>query len=254
MYTDTHAHYDDARFNDDRDSLLLTLHENGADKIINAASDMEASRFGIKLSEKYPFIYAAVGVHPHEVQNMTESDVNEIKKLASHKKVVAIGEIGLDFYYENSDRDKQRIWFVSQLKLALELKKPVIIHSRNATAEIYETLRNYDGGANGGVIHCFSSGIEMAEKFIALGFHIGIGGVVTFKNAKKLVEVAEKIPLDKMLLETDCPYLSPEPNRGKRNESSNIKYIAEKIAQIRGIPVSEVLNVTNCNSVDLFAM
>jgi TatD DNase family protein len=231
----------------------LSLRANGVDKIINAASDTEASRFGIKLAEKYPFIYAAVGVHPHEVQNMTENDLTEIKKLAAHKKVVAIGEIGLDFYYENSDRQSQRMWFTSQLKLALELKKPVIIHSRSATAETYETLKNHNGGANGGVIHCFSSGIEMAEKFIALGFHIGIGGVVTFKNAKKLIEVAEKIPLEKMLLETDCPYLSPEPNRGKRNDSSNIKFIAEKIAQIREIPVSEILRVTNCNCVDLFA-
>lgn len=254
MYIDTHAHYDDSRYDGDLPELLRDMNKNGIDKIINAGSDMKASRRGVELAKEYDFLYACVGVHPHEAKNMQEEDLEELKALSVADKVVAIGEIGLDYYYDNSPRETQRFWFIKQLELALNVKMPVVIHSRDAAQECFDILKEYDGGANGGVIHCYSGSVEMALDYIDLGFHIGIGGVVTFKNAKKLREVVEKIPLSRILLETDSPYLSPEPNRGMRNDSNNLRYIAARVAEIRQMATQELLEVTNCNSMTLFNM
>lgn len=252
MYIDTHAHYDDERYEGDLDELLGGLSKNGVELIINAGSNMESSLKGICLAEKYDFFYTAVGVHPHEADKMTEADIEKLRKKSSHPKVVAIGEIGLDYYYDYSKRQTQKKWFIKQLELARTVKKPVVIHSRDAAQEVFDILREHNGGVNGGVIHCYSGSVEMALGYIEMGFYIGIGGVVTFKNAKKLIEVVEKVPLNRILLETDCPYLSPEPVRGKRNDSGNLRYIAQKVAEIKQISVEELLKVTNCNSLALF--
>ena len=211
---------------------------------------MESSLTSIELSEKYDYIYAAVGVHPHEVKNMKDSDIEGLRKLSTHKKVVAIGEIGLDFYYDLSERDVQRFWFKKQLELSKELDLPVIIHSREASQETFDIIKQ--SGVNKGVIHCYSGSAQMALDYVNMGFYIGIGGVITFSNAKKLIEVAEKVPLDKILIETDCPYLSPVPNRGKRNDSRNLLYVVEKLAEVKKMEPSTVSNVTKDNAKMLF--
>ena len=250
MYFDSHAHYDDKRFDEDREALLQELPLSGVEYVINSASDMESSLTSIELSEKYDYIYAAVGVHPHEVKNMKESDIEGLRKLSTHKKVVAIGEIGLDFYYDLSERDVQRFWFKKQLELSKELDLPVIIHSREASQETFDIIKQ--SGVNKGVIHCYSGSAQMALDYVNMGFYIGIGGVITFSNAKKLIEVAEKVPLDKILIETDCPYLSPVPNRGKRNDSRNLLYVVEKLAEVKKMEPSTVSNVTKDNAKMLF--
>ena len=250
MYFDSHAHYDDKRFDEDREALLQELPLSGIEYVINSASDMESSLTSIELSEKYDYIYAAVGVHPHEVKNMKDSDIEGLKKLSTHKKVVAIGEIGLDFYYDLSERDVQRFWFKKQLELSKELDLPVIIHSREASQETFDIIKQ--SGVNKGVIHCYSGSAQMALDYVNMGFYIGIGGVITFSNAKKLIEVAEKVPLDKILIETDCPYLSPVPNRGKRNDSRNLLYVVEKLAEVKKMEPSTVSNVTKDNAKMLF--
>lgn len=250
MYFDSHAHYDDKRFDEDREALLQELPLSGVEYVINSASDMESSLTSIELSEKYDYIYAAVGVHPHEVKNMKDSDIEGLRKLSTHKKVVAIGEIGLDFYYDLSERDVQRFWFKKQLELSKELDLPVIIHSREASQETFDIIKQ--SGVNKGVIHCYSGSAQMALDYVNMGFYIGIGGVITFSNAKKLIEVAEKVPLDKILIETDCPYLSPVPNRGKRNDSRNLLYVVEKLAEVKKMEPSTVSNVTKDNAKMLF--
>ena len=250
MYFDSHAHYDDKRFDEDREALLQELPLSGVEYVINSASDMESALTSIELSEKYDYIYAAVGVHPHEVKNMKDSDIEVLRKLSTHKKVVAIGEIGLDFYYDLSERDVQRFWFKKQLELSKELDLPVIIHSREASQETFDIIKA--SGVNKGVIHCYSGSAQMALDYVNMGFYIGIGGVITFNNARKLIEVAEKVPLDKILIETDCPYLSPVPNRGKRNDSRNLFYVVEKLAEVKKIEPSAVSNVTKDNAKMLF--
>lgn len=250
MYFDSHAHYDDSRFNSDRAKLLKLLPVHGIDYVVNSACDMKSSKTGISLAEKYDYIYAAVGIHPHEAENMVNGDINALRQLSQHKKVVAIGEIGLDYYYDNSPRDIQRQCFIKQLALAKELDMPVIIHSRDAAQECFDIIR--ESGVHKGVIHCYSGSVEMAIDYIKMGFYIGIGGVVTFKNSKKTLEVVEKIPLEKILIETDAPYLSPIPNRGERNDSQNLLYITEKIAETREISHLEVANVTKKSAEKLF--
>ena len=217
MYFESHAHYDDERFDEDRDTLLASFPAEGIETVVNASSDIKSSKASIALSEKYPFFYAAVGVHPHEVENITEADIDELRELSKHPKVVAIGEIGLDYYYDLSPRDLQRHWFKRQLELADELKMPVIIHSRDAAQECFDIIKN--SNVRNGVIHCYSGSAEMAEEYIKMGFYIGVGGSLTFKNNKKGVETVERIPIEKILIETDSPYLAPVPCRGKRNDS-----------------------------------
>jgi len=252
MYFESHAHYDDEKFDSDRYELIREMHENGVSHIVNAASDMKSSLAGIKLSSEFPFFYAAVGVHPHEVDNMSGDDIQVLRNYAKNEKVVAIGEIGLDFYYDFSPRDLQKKWFVRQLELAKELDMPVIIHSREASADCFEIIKK--SGVNKGVIHSFSGSRQMALQYIDLGFYIGVGGIVTFKNARKSVETVSSIPLGKILVETDSPYLAPVPVRGTRNNSQNLKYICEKIAQIKQTEPEEVARVTAENSKNLFSL
>jgi len=250
MYFESHAHYDDERFDEDRDTLLASFPAEGIETVVNASSDIKSSKASIALSEKYPFFYAAVGVHPHDVENITEADIDELRELSKHPKVVAIGEIGLDYYYDLSPRDLQRHWFKRQLELADELKMPVIIHSRDAAQECFDIIKN--SNVRNGVIHCYSGSAEMAEEYIKMGFYIGVGGSLTFKNNKKGVETVERIPIEKILIETDSPYLAPVPYRGKRNDSRLLKYVVERISQIKNIPENDICNITKNNAQNLF--
>ncbi len=253
MYFESHAHYDDSRFDDDRDKLLgETLPESGIDYIINVGADMHSSEESIQLSEKYGYIYAAVGVHPHDTSLMHDSDLKILEDMSKHEKVVAIGEIGLDYYYLNSPKDVQIGRFKEQLALAKELDLPVIIHSRDAAQETYDIIVN--SSVKNGVIHCYSGSPEMAAEYVKMGFYIGIGGVVTYSNAKKLVETTHSIPIERILLETDCPYLSPIPKRGERNSSQNLQYICDKIAQIKQISHNETAKITLENGCKIFVV
>lgn len=250
MYFESHAHYDDERFDDDRDELLASFPAEGIETVINSSSDIASSRASIALAEKYPFFYASVGVHPHEVSKMREEDIDTLRELSKHPKVVAIGEIGLDFYYDLSPRDDQRYWFKRQLALAEELDMPVIIHSRDASQECFDIISA--SNVRKGVIHCYSGSAPMAQDYADMGFYIGIGGSLTFKNNKKTVEVVEKLPLEKILIETDSPYLAPVPYRGRRNDSRLLKYVVEKISEIKNVPEIDICNITKNNATELF--
>ena len=252
MLIDSHAHLDDRRFNDDRDMLIKNFKNNNIELVINIGADLKTSVASVELADKYDTIYAAVGVHPHSAKEVNTLVMENIRELTKNKKVVAIGEIGLDFHYDNSPRDVQRKWFIEQLKLAKELDLPVIIHTREASQETYDILKNNQDGTVRGVMHSFSGSAEMASLYVDMGFYISIGGPVTFKNARVVRELAEAVPLDKLLIETDCPYLTPEPYRGKRNEPVYMKYTAEKIAEVRGISYDEVVKATNRNAKKLF--
>lgn len=250
MYFDSHTHYDDERFDEDRDELISSLPSKGVKYIVNAAADMTSCHTGIALAEKYAFVYCSVGVHPHDVKNLQEEDMQQLKELAKNEKVVAIGEIGLDYYYDLSPREMQRKWFERQLMLTKELELPVIIHSREASQETFEMVKA--SGVKEGVIHCFSGSAELAKEYVKRGFYIGIGGALTFKNARKTIEVVREIPLQFLLIETDCPYLAPVPFRGKRNESTYLKYVTEKIAEIKEIDAQQVAGITCKNAMNLF--
>ena len=250
MYFESHAHYDDERFDDDRDELLASFPAEGIETVVNSSSDIASSRASIALAEKYPFFYASVGVHPHQVSKMREEDIDTLRELSKHPKVVAIGEIGLDFYYDLSPRDDQRYWFKRQLALAEELDMPVIIHSRDASQECFDIISA--SNVRKGVIHCYSGSAPMAQDYADMGFYIGIGGSLTFKNNKKTVEVVEKLPLEKILIETDSPYLAPVPYRGRRNDSRLLKYVVEKISEIKNVPEIDICNITKNNAIELF--
>ncbi|MDD5945409.1 MAG: TatD family hydrolase [Clostridia bacterium] len=250
MYFESHAHYDDRRFDEDRDELLASFPSEGIDTVVNSSSDIASSKASIALAEKYPYFYASVGVHPHEVSKMRDNDIDTLRKLAAHPKVVAIGEIGLDFYYDHSPRDSQRLWFARQLKLAAELDMPIIVHSREASQESFDIIKR--SSVRKGVIHCYSGSAPMAKDYIDMGFYIGVGGSLTFKNNKKTVEVVEQIPIERILIETDAPYLAPVPFRGERNDSRLLKYVVEKISEIKNIPVEDICNITKNNAEKLF--
>lgn len=252
MFIDSHAHLDDKRFDEDRDLLIKNLIDNGIDIAINIGADLQSSINSVDLSRNYDHIYAAVGIHPHSADEADDKALEKIKELADNEKVVAIGEIGLDYYYDNSPRDKQRECFRRHLELAKELDLPVVIHSREASQETFDIIQEAQDGTLRGVMHCYSGSIEMAEEYIKLGFYISIGGPVTFKNARIVKDVAQSVPLDKLLIETDCPYLTPEPYRGKRNEPMYVKYTAAEIASLRGITVEELAEATSKNARDLF--
>ena len=251
MIFDSHAHYDSEQFNEDREALLLSMEANGVGTIVNSGASWDSVTEVVELAQKYPFMYAAVGVHPDEVGDLSDERFEYMKAQCQKEKVVAVGEIGLDYYWDNESHDVQKKWFIKQLELARELDLPVIIHSRDAAADTLEIMKEYGQGLRG-VIHCFSYSIELAREYVKMGFHIGIGGVVTFKNGRKLKEIAAEIPLDRILLETDCPYLAPVPFRGKRNDSSYISYVAKEIADLRGISYEEVVAQTEKNGKELF--
>ncbi|OOB80210.1 MAG: hydrolase TatD [Epulopiscium sp. Nuni2H_MBin003] len=245
---ETHAHYDDQRFDEDREQLIEHLFNNNIAYIMNVGSDIKNSIESIKLAKKYKNLYASVGVHPHEAEANRDLDI--LYELAKEEKVKAIGEIGLDFYYDHSPRDVQKESFIRQLHIAKKLDMPVIIHSRDADQETFDTLKDED--ITDGVVHCFSGSKELANEYIKRGLYIGIGGALTFKNARKSVEVVQQIPIEKILIETDAPYLSPVPNRGKRNDSLNLIYVIEKIAEIKNMTQEEVAEITCENARRLY--
>ncbi len=241
MIFDTHGHYDDEAFDADRDELLMSMHESGVDFIVNIGASIESTKKTLELAEKYSFIYAAIGVHPSETGELTEEDIAWLKSKAAEPKVVAIGEIGLDYYWPDPDKDIQKKWFEKQLWLASEVNLPIVVHSRDAAKDTLEILKSWQKNKTAGVIHCFSYTKESAREYLDMDYYFGIGGVITFKNARKLVEAAEYIPMNRILLETDCPYLAPEPYRGKRNRSSYIDFVAQKLSEIKKISKEEVL-------------
>ena len=253
MIFDTHAHYDDIAFDEDRDELIEYMHQNGVDYIVNAGEAVKSSLAGVEMGKKYDFVYSASGIHPEHANETTDSDIVEIEKIAKeNKKVVAIGEIGLDYHYEGYNKEKQIDIFKKQLKIAKDLDLPVIIHSRDASQDTFDIIK--ESGVRKGIIHCYSGSAQMAADYVKMGFFIGIGGVLTYKNARKLVEVAEEIDINNIVLETDCPYLAPAPFRGKRNNSLYIQYVAEKMAEIKGISYDEVCKITSENGKKIFGI
>ena len=251
-FIDSHAHLDDERFDLDRDELINSLYENGIETVLNPGADLNTSRAAVLLSQKYSNIYAAVGCHPHDSKFMNDDTMNIFKELAENKKVIAIGEIGLDYYYDNSLRETQKNWFREQIRLAKELDLPYIVHDRDAHEDLFRIMKEEHYSGTRGILHCYSSSVEMAREFVKLGFYISLGGPVTFKKAKTPKLVAKEIPLDKLLIETDSPYLTPEPFRGKRNEPKYVKYVAEEIARIKEISVDVIAENTKLNFNKLF--
>lgn len=249
---DTHAHYEDEAFDKDRREILKEIRENGVGRVVNVGSSMKTTLKTADLTETYDFIYGAAGIHPEHVMELEDETVYEKLEICLRKKrIVALGEIGLDYHYEdNPERKVQRKHFERQLELAKKVKKPVIIHSRDAAGDTLDIMKALNAGETGGIIHCFSYGTEMAREFLNMGFYIGIGGVLTFKNAKKLKEVAEYAPLDRIVIETDCPYMAPEPNRGKRNYSGNLIYVVKALADIKGTTEEKIIQTT-CNNGNL---
>ena len=254
MIFESHAHYDDEAFDDDREELLSSMQEKGIVYIVNVGASLKSTASTVELTKQYPFIYGAVGVHPSETAELNEDNFRWLEQQCGQPKIVAVGEIGLDYYWEEPAHEIQKIWFEKQLDLAREMKKPVIIHSRDAAKETMDIMKQKHAEEIGGVIHCYSYSAEMAMEYVEMGFYIGIGGVVTFKNGKKMKEVAKAVPIERILLETDSPYLAPEPNRGKRNSSLNIPYIARELAAIKGMTYEEIVAQTSANAKALFGI
>lgn len=251
MFFDSHAHLDDEKFTDDRAEVIARAKENRVTHIVNIGADMESSARSIELTQQYDMIYAAVGVHPHDAKKVIVSDYDQLAQWTRLDKVVAIGEIGLDYYYDLSPRELQREVFIRQLDVARQTHMPIVIHDRDAHGETMEILKR-EGKGLIGVVHCFAGSMEMAAELIKMGWYIGCDGPVTFKNAAKLPEIMQKIPLERLLIETDSPYLTPVPFRGKRNEPAYVRFVAEHIAVLRGIPIEEIAKATTQNVCDLF--
>ena len=256
MIFDTHVHYDDDAFNEDRDELIKSLPENGIGAFVNVCADYDSIEKVLSIAKKYKFAYAALGIHPSDVQDMNEKKLEHIEKMASKKnsKVVAIGEIGLDYHYPEPSREIQKKWFIAQIELAQSLGKPVVIHSRDAAEDTQFILDRYDFRKLGGIVHCFSYSAALALHYIERGFYIGIGGVITFKNGRKLKEVVNMIPLERIVLETDCPYLAPEPYRGQRNSSLYLPWILRTVANLKGVSEDEVERITTENAKKVYSL
>ena len=254
MIFETHAHYDDSKFDEDREELLKKVHDSGVSPIINVGASIESTKTTLELAKTHDYIYAAVGVHPSDISGLNEDSFEWLREQTAYARTVAIGEIGLDYYWDKEPKvqEAQRYWFGRQLDLAKETGLPVIIHSRDAAEDTIQVMKEHKAQEIPGVIHCYSYSKELAGEFVKMGYFIGVGGVVTFKNARKLVETVEVIPMEHILLETDCPYMAPEPHRGTRNDSSNIPFVIEKIAQIKGISPAEVERITEENAYRLF--
>lgn len=250
MLFDTHAHYDDPRFDGIRDDLLATMPGKGVKYITNIGTDLATSRATLELTRKYPFVYGAAGFHPHEAKSMTDEALDEIVSMLGDGKIRAMGEIGLDYYYDLSERDVQRSAFARQLEIAKELDLPVVIHEREACADMLDILSA--SGVRRGVVHCFGGSRETAKILLDLGFYISFTGAITFKNARKAYEIVPYIPSDRIMAETDCPYLTPVPLRGKTNHSGYLKYTVEKIAEMRGIPFEEAASMTFRNALTFY--
>ena len=255
MIFDTHAHYDDEKFDSDRAELLSVINQKNVNRIINVGASLRGCKDSLKLAEQYDFIYAALGIHPEELEDLTDENLIWLSENLSHDRVVALGEIGLDYYWckEEQDQAKQKVFFIKQLEIAQDIDIPVIIHSREAAEDTMSILKEYRG-KKPTVIHCYSYSKEIAQEYLKLGYYIGVGGVVTFKNAKKLVETVEAIPIEKILIETDSPYMAPTPYRGERNDSSLLKYVIERIAEIKKLSIEDVENITYQNALDFYRL
>ena len=260
MIFDTHAHYDDPSFDEDREELIRSFPEKGVCNAVNISATVDSVYDTIELTKKYDILFGALGVHPEGLSELTDDVLLDIKKLCIENavynggKIVAVGEIGLDYSYDDHDKALQKKWFEAQLEMAREVKLPVVIHSRDAAKDTYDIMADKNCAEIGGIVHCYSYSKEIAAKFLDMGFYFGIGGVLTFKNAKKLVEVCEYLPLESIVLETDSPYLSPDPFRGKRNDSSMIKYVAQKLSLIKGMDTEQILRVTRNNALKVYGI
>lgn len=252
MIFETHAHYEDEAFDIDRDELLESLPRKGISYVVDVGSEVGTLDKVLALAEQYPYIYAAVGVHPSNTGELSEDRFAWLREKAKHPKSVAIGEIGLDYYWDTPDRSIQKKWFERQMELAKELKLPMVIHSRDAANDTFEMMKASKAETAGAIIHCFGYGVEQARQYLNLGYYLGIGGVITFTNGRKLKEVVEYAPLEQLVLETDCPYLAPVPHRGKRNSSLNLTYVAQEIAQIKKVDYDTVLKVTEENAMKFY--
>ena len=252
MIFESHAHYDDEAFDEDRDKLLTSLKEHRIDKVINVGASLDSCKITLQLMKQYPFVYGAMGVHPSETGTLNEENFMWLREQCAVDKVVAVGEIGLDYHWQEPEAHVQKLWFERQIELAREVRLPVIIHSREAAKDTLDMMQSLNAGEIGGVVHCFSYTKETAREYLEMDFYFGIGGVITFKNARKLKEAVEYLPIESILLETDSPYLAPEPHRGKRNSSLNLPYVAREIAAIKGMNYEEVVEVTEQNAQRLF--
>lgn len=256
MLIDTHAHLDDARYDVDRDAVIARARDAGVETFVTIGCDLATSKAAVDLTTRYPFVYAAVGVHPHEVKHIEDGWYDEFRRLAGHEKVVAYGEIGLDYHYNHSPPKLQRERFREQVDLAKELRLPLVIHTREAQEDTIAILKEEKAGETGGVFHCFSGDAQLAKDALDLGFYLSFSGVITFQSAAPLRDIVKTVPLDRMLVETDCPYLTPAPHRGKRNEPAFVKLVAEKIAEVKGMPaaagVEELGRITSANARRLF--
>lgn len=253
MIFETHAHYDDEAFNEDREEVLAALPGAGVGVVVNAGASLKTTRAGMALAEAHKDMYFTVGVHPSDVEELNEENLAWLKAALAHPKAVAAGEIGLDYYWPEPGRGVQKEWFVRQLQMAREAEMPVVIHSRDAAQDTLDLMRAETRDL-GGIIHCFSYGTEMAREYLNMGYYLGLGGVLTFKNGRKMKEVAAYAPLERIVLETDCPYLAPVPNRGKRNSSLNLPYVVQALAEIKGVTPEEVERVTFQNAVDVYRL
>mgnify|MGYP000009520730 FL=1 len=254
MIFDTHAHYDDEAFDEDRDRVLMGLKEAGVGTVLNVGASMASSESTLALTEQYPFVYGSAGVHPSETAELDEEKFQRLCEILKNPKILAVGEIGLDYYWEEPEHEIQKKWFLRQLELSRQMQLPVIIHSRDAAKDTLDMMKEARGGEIGGVIHCFSYGTEIAREYLNMGFFLGIGGVLTFKNAKKLKEVAAYAPIEQIVLETDCPYMAPTPHRGTRNTSANLPYVVNALAEIKGILPEQVIEITEQNARRLYRM
>lgn len=247
MIFDTHAHFDDPQFDADRDEVLRGLKDLGVGKVMDIGASLDTTRKAIEIAEKYDFVYATAGVHPSETIGMTEENMEELRRLAlASSKVRAIGEIGLDYHYEDTNPEEQQHWFRRQLELAKELDMPVVIHDRDSKGKAIEILKEM--GITNGVMHCFSGSAEIAKELVKMGFMISFTGVLTFKNARRAVEACAAVPLERLMVETDCPYMAPEPHRGERNFSGYVRFVAEKMAEIKGVSYEELVRITTENA------
>lgn len=254
MIFDTHAHYDDEAFDEDREALLGSLKEHGIEYVVNVGASLRGVRESVALSSRYSFIYAAVGIHPDEVGCMSEEVMEELRNMCLSQKTVAIGEIGLDYHWNREPKQVQKKWFIEQLNLAKEMDLPINVHSRDAAQDTFDIIKAEHAGSTGGVIHCFSGSLEMAREYVRMGYHLGIGGVVTYKNAKVLKQVVKDIPLEYLVTETDCPYLAPEPHRGTRNSSLNLPYVIQEVADLKGLTAERVEDIMFENAKNLYRL
>lgn len=252
MIFETHAHYDDDSFDVDREELLNSMNKKGIEFIVNIGSGIQETLDTVELTKKYPFIYGSAGIHPSELVGLTDEKFKIIEDAVKEEKIIAVGETGLDYHYKNLDKEAQKKWFIRQIDLARKSNLPLIVHSRDASKGTLDIMKAEKCHEIGGVVHCYSYSKETVKEYLEMGFYIGIGGVITFKNAKTLKEVVEYMPLDRILLETDAPYLAPEPYRGKRNNSLYLSYVVEEIAKIKNVSEKEVEEVTFNNAKTMY--